>query len=329
MAVPLDLLDLLADGGCHSVRLLSDTLGIGLTAVREDIKRLQGIGLEIHAVRGRGYCLANQLQRLDADAIRAALPIRLREAPFEMTVLPQVDSTNAWLAANASRAINGTTCLAEQQLAGRGRGARAWVSPFGRNVYLSMLWRLPARALSGLSIAVGVCVAEACEALGASQISLKWPNDLVAVRDEVQHKLGGILVEASSHGRHGNESSVVIIGIGLNVDMPVGLRAGITQAVTDLNELTGERVSRNALAAQVMERVMVAMPAFEQEGLTPFRARFLARDANLDRLVRIEQGGSVSTGLARGIDESGALMVETSHGLQRIYSGDVSLRATT
>ena len=111
--------------------------------------------------------------------------------------------------------------------------------------------------------------------------------------------------------------------------MPAALRAGITQAVSDLNELASGRVSRNALAAQVMARVMLAMPRFELEGLAPFRARFLARDVNLDRIVQVEQGGRISTGLARGIDESGALMVETSHGLTRIYSGDVSLRATT
>ena len=127
----------------------------------------------------------------------------------------------------------------------------------------------------------------------------------------------------------GGNSSLVIIGIGLNVDMPVALRAGITQAVTDLNELTTQRVSRNALAAQVMQKVILAMPQFESQGLAPFRARFLARDANLDRVVRVEQSGKLSTGLARGIDESGALMVETSRGLERIYSGDVSLRATT
>jgi BirA family biotin operon repressor/biotin-[acetyl-CoA-carboxylase] ligase len=288
------------------------------------------MGLEIHALRGRGYRLADPLQRLDAAAIRAALRTGLQDAPFQITVLQQVDSTNAWLAAHASGAANGTACLAEQQLAGRGRGGRSWVSPFGRNLYLSMLWRLPARAVSGLSIAVGVCVAEACEALGASTISLKWPNDLIVVRDGVYHKLGGILVDVSSDARHGGgNSSLVIIGIGLNVDMPAALRAGIAQPVTDLNELTTERVSRNALAAQVMQKVILAMPQFELQGLAPFRARFGARDANLDRVVRVEQSGKLSTGLARGIDESGALMVETSRGLERIYSGDVSLRATT
>ena len=83
------------------------------------------------------------------------------------------------------------------------------------------------------------------------------------------------------------------------------------------------------MAAQVIARMMLAIPWFESQGLAAFRGRFLARDANLDRVVQVEQGGRITTGLARGIDESGALMIETSLGVERIYSGDVSLRTTT
>ena len=325
MAEPLDLLDSLRDGRFHSGRALGEVLGIARTSVWKHVRTLQQMGLEIHAVRGRGYRLARNFEALDALAIRAALPMQLQDARFELTVLAQVNSTNTWLAEHALDAANATTCVAEQQLAGRGRGGHRWVSPFGRNVYLSMLWRLPVSAVSGLSIAVGVCVAEACEALGASAISLKWPNDLLAVRGEVRHKLGGILVEVSSEDGY-SDRCVVIIGIGLNVDMPDSLRASIGQPVSDLNELVGKRVSRNAVTAKVMERVMLAMPRFEHEGLAPFRGRFLQRDVNLDRVVQVEQGGRLRTGLARGIDESGALLLETRDGLARIFSGDVSLR---
>ncbi|MFT5448430.1 MAG: BirA family biotin operon repressor/biotin-[acetyl-CoA-carboxylase] ligase [Gammaproteobacteria bacterium] len=265
-------------------------------------------------------------EALDAQVIRDALPLSLRQAPFELTVMQTVDSTNTWLSARAAGAVNGTSCLAEHQLAGRGRGSRIWVSPFGCNVHLSMVWRFPARQVAGLSIAVGVCVAEACDAMGACGVSLKWPNDLIVAREDVHHKLGGILIDVAGDTSAGEGGSVAVIGIGLNVDMPISQRTAITQPVCDLTELVGGRVSRNALVAQVMERLMLAMPLFEQQGLAPFRARFLQRDVNYDRPVRIEQGAHVSTGLARGIDETGALMVETSHGLTRIYSGDVSLR---
>ena len=328
MAVPLDLLDLLRDGRFHSGRRLGEALGLARSGVWKHVRTLQQMGLEIYAVRGRGYRLARHFEKLDALAIRAALPTHLRDSAGELTVLAQVNSTNTWLAERARDAANGTTCVAEQQLAGRGRGGRSWASPFGRNVYLSMLWRLPVRAVSGLSIAVGVCVAEACEALGASEISLKWPNDLLCVRAGVRHKLGGILVDVSSEDGYSSRC-VVIIGIGLNVDMPDSLRMSISQPVSDLNELVGQRVSRNALTAKVMERVMLAMPRFEDEGLAPFRGRFLKRDVNLGRLVQVEQGGLLRVGLARGIDEGGALMIETSQGLERIFSGDVSLRAAT
>ena len=165
--------------------------------------------------------------------------------------------------------------------------------------------------------------------MGARDISLKWPNDLIVARENVHHKLGGILIEVVDGTSAGNGSNVAVIGIGLNVDMPIAHRTAITQPVCDLTELVGGRVSRNALVAQVLERLMLAMPLFAQQGLAPFRARFLQRDVNYDRPVRIEQGAKVSTGLARGIDETGALMVETGHGLTRFYSGDVSLRTMT
>lgn len=266
---------------------------------------------------------------LDAAVIRAALPDSLRQAPFGLTVLQTVDSTNSWLSARAAAAVNGTTCLAEHQQAGRGRGSRTWVSPAGCNVYLSMVWHFPARSVAGLSIAVGVCVAEACDALGARDVSLKWPNDLIVARENIHYKLGGILIEVAGGTSVDKAGDVAVIGIGLNVDMPIAQRSAITQPVCDLSEQAGGRVSRNLLVAYVLERLMFAMPLFAQQGLAPFRARFLQRDVNYDRPVRIEQGAKVSTGLARGIDETGALMVETSHGLTRFYSGDVSLRTMT
>lgn len=320
MPGPLDLLDLLADGRFHSGGALGEALGIARTTVWKHVRALEGMGLEVHGVRGRGYRLARPLERLDGDAIRSALAPGPCAIVAPVHVHAQVESTSDWLAQHAAGAANGTVCLAERQLAGRGRRGRAWASPFGRNLYLSLLWRLPARRVSGLSIAMGVTVAEACEAAGARNIGLKWPNDLVAP----QGKVGGILVDLSTAG---DGAALAIVGVGLNVDMPFSLRAPIGQPVTDLNELTGRRVSRNALAVGVIAAMRAALPRFEREGLKPFRDRFAARDASRDREVTVEEGGRVSTGRARGIDEDGALVLETADGIAHIHSGDVSLRA--
>jgi len=320
MPGPLDLLDLLADGRFHSGGALGESLGIARTTVWKHVKTLEGMGLEVHGVRGRGYRLARPLERLDGAAIRDALATGPDAAAAPVHVHAQVDSTSDWLIAHAAQAPDGTACLAERQAAGRGRRGRTWASPFGRNLYLSLLWRLPARQVSGLSIAMGVTVAEACDAVGARNLALKWPNDLVAP----QGKVGGILVDISADG---GGTSLAVIGVGLNVDMPWSMRVPIGQPVSDLNELAGRRLSRNVLAAGVIAAMRAALPRFEREGLKPFRDRFSARDASRDREVTVEQGGRISTGRARGIDDEGALMLETADGIARIHSGDVSLRA--
>jgi BirA family biotin operon repressor/biotin-[acetyl-CoA-carboxylase] ligase len=320
MPGPLDLLDHLADGRFHSGGVLGDALGIARTTVWKHVKALEAMGLEVHAVRGRGYRLARPLERLDPSHIGSGLvPAACAMSP-PVHVLAEVDSTNDWLARHAHGAPNGTTCLAERQSAGRGRRGRSWSSPFGQNLYVSLLWRLPARRVPGLSIAVGVTVADACEAQGVSRLALKWPNDLVAA----QGKVGGILVDLVSDG---GDTSRAIIGIGLNVDMPWSMRTAIGQPVSDLNELAGRRLSRNELAVAVVAALRRALPRFERDGLGPFRDRFAARDASRDLEVVVEQSGCVSTGRARGIDEDGALLLETDDGVSPIQTGDVSLRA--
>jgi len=322
MPSPLALLELLADARFHSGSELARSLGIAPTTVWKQVRALEDMGIEIYAVRGRGYRLAQPLERLDASAIRARLATEPCTVPPAVHVLEQVDSTSEWLAQRAEHTPDGTVCLAEQQLAGRGRRGRTWASPFGRNVYLSILWRIPTRRVSGLSIAMGVAVAEACESLGAAPIGLKWPNDVVGPAG----KVGGVLVDLSSRSP---ETSTAIVGIGLNVDMPARLRAAIGQPVSDLNELARARLSRNALAAAIVDRVRAALSLFVREGLAPFRPRFERRDASRDQQVSVEEGGRVSVGRARGIDEHGALMLETAEGIARIQSGDVSLRAVT
>jgi BirA family biotin operon repressor/biotin-[acetyl-CoA-carboxylase] ligase len=314
------LLDLLADGRFHSGAELATALGIASTTVWKHVKTLEKLGLDIYAVRGRGYRLASPLERLDAQAIGDMLSAGARERLPRIDVLDEVESTNAWLAARAGDGVSGAVCIAEQQSAGRGRRGRVWASPYGRNLYLSLLWRFPSRALSGLSLAVGVTVAEACESLGVRELGLKWPNDLVSRHG----KVGGVLVDLGSDAP---ETTTAIIGVGLNVDMPPALRAQVDQPVSDLNELNGAPVSRNRLAAAVLERTAAALSRFELQGLAPFRARFSERDASLGRSVTVEQGGRVSRGQARGIDEHGALVLETADGVARILSGDVSLRA--
>ena len=128
---------------------------------------------------------------------------------------------------------SGLVCTAEQQTAGRGRRGREWISPFGRNLYVSTVWEFTqgAAALEGLSLAVGVAVAQALKGLGLPEVQLKWPND-------IQHegkKLGGVLLEMVGDA---SRQCQVVVGIGVNVAMPGAAANAIDQAWTDISRMT-------------------------------------------------------------------------------------------
>ena len=209
-------------------------------------------------------------------------------------------------------------CLAEQQTAGRGRRGRAWISPPGGNLYLSVSWSFAggAELLQGLSLAVGVVLCDALEQHGASGLSLKWPND--ALRHG--RKLAGILVEVQTTTA-GTPS--VIIGVGINVRVPPFESAAIEQPWADLRDIN---LSRNELAAAFLDRLLPLLACYADTGFEPFRRPWEARHAHANRLVTIEQAGELTVGRAAGVDGTGALMLETAEGTLTIHGGEVSLR---
>ncbi|MDX1654152.1 MAG: biotin--[acetyl-CoA-carboxylase] ligase, partial [Candidatus Competibacteraceae bacterium] len=237
------LLEVLGDGRFHSGEELARALGVSRAAVWKHLNSLGRRGLEVHAVRGRGYRLPNPLELLDPEGIRAQLSPSVQGRLAQLEVFDQIDSTNSYLLTRAKAgAPGGSVCLAERQSAGRGRRGRQWISPFAANLYLSVLWRYPdgPALLSGLSLAVGVAMARALEGVGVVGVGLKWPNDLLW-RDQ---KLGGILLE------FGGESSgpcQVVTGVGLNVTMPKEPALDIDQPWPDLTTVLGLGLSRNRL----------------------------------------------------------------------------------
>src|SRR5690606_2045397 len=156
----LRLLHLLADGDYHSGEELGALLGVSRAAVWKHVQKLEHLGVELSSQRSKGYRIAGGLELLQEQAIVAAMPEG--SAPPLLVILPETDSTNSYLI-NTQGLPTATVCLAERQLAGRGRRGRAWVSPFARNIYLSVLWRFEggASVLEGLSLAVGVAITRA------------------------------------------------------------------------------------------------------------------------------------------------------------------------
>ena len=185
--VPLKLIALLANGEFHSGEQLGETLGMSRAAINKHIQTLRDWGVDVFTVPGKGYSLPEPIQLLNAEKILSQLD------DGSVAVLPVIDSTNQYLLDRIGELKSGDACVAEYQHAGRGRRGRKWFSPFGANLYLSMFWRLeqgPAAAI-GLSLVIGIVMAEVLRKLGADKVRVKWPNDLY-LQDR---KLAGNLVE--------------------------------------------------------------------------------------------------------------------------------------
>lgn len=309
------LLEILADGEFHSGEQLGERLGISRAAVSKHVAALKTLGLDIYSLTGRGHRLALPLALYDQGWLQQQLPL----APVH--VFPVIDSTNQYLLERVDKLDSGTLCLAECQSAGRGRRGKLWVSPFGCQLIVSLYWRLELgmAAVMGLSLAIGVAVVDALEELGYHGVQLKWPNDLYYQG----RKLAGILVEMS-----GSAGSLchVVVGVGVNLAMPQAEADKIDQAWAELRQVRSEPVDRNLLAAQVAGGLQRAMLRFEQYGLGAFVARWNQLDSFQGRPVRLLMGDQEIRGIARGVDERGALRLETEEGTQVFFGGELSLR---
>ena len=213
-------------------------------------------------------------------------------------------------------------CLAERQRAGRGRRGRRWVSPFGRNVYLTIgrYMKGPMSALEGLSLVVGMQAVDVLRELGLRGVGLKWPNDLVLE----DGKVGGILVELKSQEDQGIG---VVIGTGINLAISVHDAEMIDQSWSAVSSNTA--MSRNVLAGRFAARLVEAVDEFDRYGFNPFVEKWQDYNLYAGQPVKIIRGDEEFTGLDRGVDEYGNLLLETDAGLQVHNSGEVSLRTVS
>ena len=307
--------------GPVSMQALAAELALDQEAVQVSVASLRASGLTIVERDDREVTLTAPLQLLDANNILGAMNRQARAQVQGITVFFETDSTQARAAAAPTPHHGSQVFLAERQSAGQGRRGRSWASPLAANIYMSVSRRFAGNVatLSGLSLVVGVAVAESLHAQGFHQVGLKWPNDLFADG----RKLGGILIALRSDGDPGSQA---LIGIGLNVCMPATSAVLIEQDWCDLSQLGGNGISRNELVASLLDHLLPALEQFGSDGLAGFMDRWQRLDALAGRAVRVLDGARVHEGVVLGITGSGALRVSAGGREQIFSSGDVSLR---
>ena len=322
MSIASTLMDILADGQFHSGTELGAVTGCTRSAVWKVIHTLQDSGIEIYSVRGKGYRLSSQIELLDAEKICSHLNQNTKQFLQEIDVHFELASTNAHLLESVSSDnICGVACLAERQTSGRGRRGRTWVSPFGGNLYLSLLWRFSGGAsqLAGLSLAMAIAVVRALREFGLDSVAVKWPNDILVSN----RKLAGILLELA--GEASGPCSVVV-GIGLNLQASSAAMSTIDQPWTDIETELEKSVGRNELAGRLLHHLLSSIHEFEQDGLAPFLHEWQTHDSFAGREVVLHMPGEDIRGVVRGVDDTGALLLAQAGRVRRFHSGEISMR---
>lgn len=305
-------------GGSISCARGTEVLAVSLGELQSVLAGLKAFGLDLGMESELIWPAGVHL--LSAERIRGCAD-ELGSSVADIEVLPLIGSTNAYVqAAMVSPGRGSLAVLAEAQFAGRGRRGKVWQSPFGANLYLSFGWRFSegVAAVAGLSLAVGVAVAELLSSEFGIEVDLKWPNDVLYQ----SKKLAGILIETSLSA---DGSCAAVVGMGLNVGMTNSAATQIDQPWIDLATVTGSAIDRDALAGKIIFSLEQLLSSYAAEGFQHWRERWRVRDAFRGRNIVIT-GAQTLTGEAAGVDEQGALLVATESGIVRIYGGEVSVR---
>jgi len=330
MKFPEQLFNRLTDGSYHSGEALAESMGVSRTAIWKQIKTLHEYGVNIETDRSKGYCLKDSVQLANEQAIRTLLSPLAKNQLDQLLVKRQIDSTNTLAASvlselnsDASRGPRNFAVIADQQTQGRGRRGRQWVSPFGRSIYCSLVWRFEtaAASLSGLSLVVAVAVVKMLEAMGYADIQLKWPNDILWQ----QKKIAGILLEMTGDLACPCD---VIIGVGLNLNLSSLEDATIEQPWADLQTMDASiAIDKNALVAQLLNHLVETLNEFSAQGFAAFKPFWASRDAYTGQNVQLIAGPQQQfSGRYKSVANDGSVLIETADGLQSYSGGELSLR---
>ncbi len=317
-----EILKVLKSAGTYvSGQALCERFGVSRTAVWKVIRQLKEEGYDIEAVRNRGY-----LYRESGDIYNAAELQSLMKtiwAGKNLIFLEQVDSTNNEIRRQAEQgAPEGTLAVAVEQTAGKGRRGRHWDSPGGDGIWMSLLLRpdFAPECASMLTLVAAMAVRDGIHRVTGLDCKIKWPNDLVLEG----RKAVGILTEMSTEADY---IRYVVIGIGINVgakEFPEEIRATATSLALHMEG----PVKRAQLVCAVMESFEKYYGIFKETlDLSKLREEYNQELVNLGKEVRVMVPGQEYNGVARGINGTGELLVETRDGaVRQVVSGEVSVR---
>ncbi len=310
-SLSIDLLRELGVTGSARVDALVGSTGATRAAVERRLARLLATGwVERESDRVN---LTAPFDFLNAARISA----ELGPAEIDVRVLDACASTNTALLEEGIDA-RARLLAAEEQTAGRGRRGRRWLSCVGAGLTFSLARPMacPVRELAPLSLAAGVAAVRALRALGAAEVTLKWPNDLMLNGA----KLGGILAETRVRG----QAATAVVGIGLNWRNARGLEARLRRRIAVLEDCIRPLAPRNLIVARIASEWLAALAEFETRGLAPFVSDWEAFDAYRGQRLRVRlSDGRVLAGVAEGLAGDGGLRLRTRSGIRAIRGGRV------
>ena len=305
---------------------LCEQFQVSRTAVWKVIDQLKKEGYKIEAVRNKGYRLVDCLENLDIlTQAEIESQMNTKWAGKNVIYYDEIDSTNTRakdLGDKGDKKNNGTLFVADRQVAGKGRRGRAWESPSGSSISMTILLHpdiLPNKA-SELTLIMALAVEEGVEKVTGLKPGIKWPNDIVLSGK----KICGILTEMSTEISYIN---YVIIGVGINVNME-SFPDEIRDVATSLKIESGSEVKRASLIAAIMESFEKFYEIFlETQDLSGVVDHYNSLLLNKNQKVRVLEPGHEYEAMALGISSSGELIVRLEDGEEReVYAGEVSVR---
>ena len=308
------ILSCLSHDNFVSGEVIAKKLSLTRVAINQHIDTLKDYGIEIYSVKGKGYKLANPITLVDEQKL-------INQIDNRCFYFDEINSTNSFLLTHHQDLKSGDICIAEYQSAGRGRRGRQWQSPYGHHLYASLFWRFeePASKVVGLSLVIACSIVKALAQMDVPNLGLKWPNDIYLDGK----KLAGILIEMAPTSA---QQTALIIGFGINMSMSLSQGELIDQPWSDLSELQAIP-NKTDLLINLQKQMKDDIQLFEKNGLAPFIDVWAKYDLFAGKPIKLIMAPNEVLGMCKGIDEQGAVLIETADGLKAFIGGEISLRS--